>query len=386
MSGPCPVAFDRMAQDLGGFGCATASPVVNLRAPWELTNWTLALLEVGMVLAAGYALFHAIGRWRRHDDPTVIALWASSVVYLLLIEPTVYFPEQLGVPGQHEVVFVHNVFAVQFMYDRLPLYIVALYPAMITLSYELVRSLGIFARRGTLVGAVCVGAVHHCFYEVFDHVGPQLRWWAWAPEAKTNHLMVASVPLTSIILFAALGPIFLVLLVRWLLPDRGPEHRLFSTTAVVGRTLAAGALMLPVLALLGAPWTMFVAAASPSAAAPIATCFLAAVLAIVAAMVIGSWRSEAPDEPGARATARYVEIHGWAWLATFALFWVVALPDLIGAADGITADGTPIGSPTYWVLSYSACAALLVTVGVRDRHRTAHAVTRPPSPSQPIGV
>jgi hypothetical protein len=77
------------------------------------------------------------------------------------------------------VVFDHNVYTVQFLFDRLPLYIVALYPAVAMLAFEVVRALGVFRDRGIVVGAVCVGFVHLCFYEVFDHLGPQLRWWAW---------------------------------------------------------------------------------------------------------------------------------------------------------------------------------------------------------------
>jgi len=37
------------------------------------------------------------------------------------------------------VVFAHNAFTVQFLFDRLPLYIVALYPAVVTLAFQVVR-------------------------------------------------------------------------------------------------------------------------------------------------------------------------------------------------------------------------------------------------------
>lgn len=48
---------------------------------------------------------------------------------------------------------------------------------MATIAFEIVRTLGVFRRYGTLVGAVCVGFVHHAFYEIFDHL-VQLRWWS----------------------------------------------------------------------------------------------------------------------------------------------------------------------------------------------------------------
>ena len=113
-------------------------------------------------------------RLRREGDPTNLVLWFATVVYLLVVAIPLYFPDVFGIEGRIGVVFAHNAFTVQFLYERLPLYIVALYPAVTMLAFEIVRTLGVFRDRGILVGAVCVGFVHHCFYEVFDQLGPQL--------------------------------------------------------------------------------------------------------------------------------------------------------------------------------------------------------------------
>ncbi len=111
-------------------------------------------------------------RLRREGDPTNLVLWFATVVYLLVVAIPLYFPDVFGIEGRIGVVFAHNAFTVQFLYERLPLYIVALYPAVTMLAFEIVRTLGVFRDRGILVGAVCVGFVHHCFYEVFDQLGP----------------------------------------------------------------------------------------------------------------------------------------------------------------------------------------------------------------------
>ena len=79
------------------------------------------------------------------------------------------FPAAFGIEDHVDTMFAHNVFTVDFLWGRLPLYIVAIYPMMATMAFEIVRSLGVFRRYGTLVGAVCVGFVHHAFYEIFDH-------------------------------------------------------------------------------------------------------------------------------------------------------------------------------------------------------------------------
>ncbi|HET7736530.1 MAG TPA: hypothetical protein VFK52_11170 [Nocardioidaceae bacterium] len=185
---------------------------VELRSPDELANWTLPVLEVSVVLAA-FAMLVAAVRDHRRGDSTPLGLWIAAVVYLLVIEPPLYFPEKFGIDEYVDVLFTHNVFMVQFMDDRLPLYIVALYPALASLAYRVVRALGVFEARGLLAGAVTVGWVHLCFYEVFDQVGPQLRWWSWNLTSEQNQPFLASVPLPSIVIFAAVGPLTLVLLV-----------------------------------------------------------------------------------------------------------------------------------------------------------------------------
>ena len=139
MAGPCPADFARLAAAVGGFTCQQGRPFIQLRDPFRLANWTLPVLEALIVTCAVLALVHAIGRHRRHADPTALAIWLATVAYLAVIEPPVYFP---GLAGQETVDFAHNVFTVELLWDRLPLYIVALYPAVTVLAYEIVRALG----------------------------------------------------------------------------------------------------------------------------------------------------------------------------------------------------------------------------------------------------
>ncbi len=179
--------------------------MISVRFPWELANWTMPLLEVIIIGGAVFALIHAIRR-HRAGDPTNLALWFASLVYLLVIEPPLYFPEWFGLDQLYGFIFAHNRFTVQFMWDRLPLYIVAFYPAFSQLAYELVRSLGIFARRGALIGSVAVAFTCQVFYEVFDHIGPQLKWWAWNMDNDiVNQPTLASVPMNSMLLFASVS-------------------------------------------------------------------------------------------------------------------------------------------------------------------------------------
>lgn len=349
----CTAAFDAIARPLGGFSCQHAPALVHLRNPLALSNWTLPVLELMMVTGAVMALVHSIRRLRRDGDPINLALWFATVVYLFVIETPLYFPDVFGVQDQLGVVFAHNVFSVQFLFDRLPLYIVALYPAVGTLAFEIVRGLGVFRDRGVVVGAICVGFVHHCFYEVFDQLGPQLRWWAWNTANPINHPMVASVPMTSVFIFATLGPIVVTLLVFSLVG--GISGRTKSTgRGLVWRTALAGALVPACLAVLSIP-TSLLGGRHPNttAQAAIFSAELAVVAVIAIPALVRQWRG------GAASPSRFAQTFGSLYLIVLAALWISASPDYFAATRGITAGGTPTGN-----LPYAAACFVIAVLGV----------------------
>jgi hypothetical protein len=369
MSGPCNATFERLAGDLGGnLSCTSGNALLRVRAPWHLTNWTLPVIEALMVGGAIYAIVHAVRRWRA-GDPTTLSLCIASLVFLAVIEPPIYFPDQIRIPGQSDIVFAHNAFSVEFLWDRLPLYIVALYPAMIVLAYEIVRCLGVFQRRGAIAGAVCVGFVYHCFYEVFDHLGPQLRWWTWNAAADASHPAVASVPMSSIVVFATVAPAALAGVVYWLVGrpvDRG-DH--VTGGRVLGRSVLAGILMLLATALGGLPWRIF-NTADPNEPAQIIAMSIVIAAFVIAGMVLllSSWqRARAESVDIDAGTRHYVQRHSLVYLVTFAVLWATALPAYVGAARGITSTGTPTGNLLYAALCFAGAVAsvLLATTASR---------------------
>lgn len=289
-----------------GFDCHDVSPVVSVRPPWELTHWTMPLLELLVIAGAVFALVHAIRR-RRAGDPINLALWWASLVYLFVIEPPLYFPEWFGLDDIYGFIFAHNRFTVQFMWDRLPLYIVAFYPMISQLAYEVVRSLGIFRQRGALAGAVAVAFVCQVFYEVFDHIGPQLKWWAWNPDnVIVNQPAMGSVPLKSALLFASVSLAAMTYLVvripgRW-------------------RALAAGVLT---------PFTMMIAGIPSSLAGTNITAqawILGAELALI--WVAGLWLVARAVADPPSPFARYYPA---CYLAVMAVCWLVAGGKLVSS-------------------------------------------------------
>jgi hypothetical protein len=364
----CNPDFARLAGELG-FGCDGAPAFVHLRNPFGLSNWTLPVVELLMVVGAALALISAIRRMRRDGDPTNLVLWVASVLYLLIIEPPQYFPDAFGVSDQLGMVFAHNVFTVDFMYDRLPLYIVALYPATITLAFDVVRAVGTFERHGAVIGSICVGFVNSCFYEVFDHLGPQLRWWAWNGDNELNHPMMNAVPMTSVVIFATLAPAALAFLVQVFVGGPVARGRRFGGWAVTWRTVVVGALVPVAMTVLSLPASLFEGHSMIQAV--VFAVELALFAAISVPVLFQRWRQTRRE--GARYSSAFVKIFGTLYLLVFAVLWVSALPDAAGAIDGVTVSGTPLGNFPYAATCFTlalACVAGVSTVGPRVQHPT----------------
>ena len=344
MSAVCSPAAAAVTRNLG-FDCHDVAPVISVRWPWELANWTMPLLELLIVGGAVFALVHAIRRYRQ-GDPINLSLWFASLVYLFVTEPPLYFPEWFGLDKVYGFIFAHNEFTVQFMWDRLPLYIVAFYPAISQIAYELVRSLGIFRRRGPLIGSVAVAFACQLFYEVFDQLGPQLKWWAWNPDNQiVNHPALASVPMSSMVLFASVSMGGLTYLVVRLVG---------SGRSLVPRTLVAGVLTPLTMVIAGIPSAVF--DGNTIAQAWVLGIELALIWLVGGGIVVAQLRS--PAEP----LSAFARFYPAVYLGGMAVCWIGALPAYFAAEDGITGDGTPVGSGPYALACFIGAGLLLAAL------------------------
>ena len=361
MSVTCDPAAEAVTRDLG-FSCHDVNPVVSFRNPADLYSATMPVLELLVIGGAVFALVHAVRRLRRDSDPTNLALWFGSLAYLVVTEPPLYFPEWFGLDKIYGFIFAHNEFTVQFMYDRLPLYIVAFYPAISALAYEVVRSIGVFQRRGTLVGAVCVAFVAQVFYEIFDHLGPQLRWWAWNPDnVQVNHPMWASVPLNSMLLFASVSLGFLTYLVIRLVGPSGAEGRGTPPRtgwSIAGRTLAAGVLTPLGMLVAGIPSSVF-GGDSPNITAQAWILGIELGLVWIAGCGLLLREARAPLPARAVPLSRFVAVYPATFLIVLGVLWLASLPQFLGAKDAITSVGTPIGSGLYVLACFVAGIGVL---------------------------
>ncbi|WP_349268560.1 hypothetical protein MPNTM1_03510 [Mycolicibacterium parafortuitum] len=358
MSDLCTPTFADLAARLG-FSCETAGGLVEFRNPFALENLTLPVLELTVIVGAVLALWYAVVRLRRHNDPTNIVLWFGAIAYLLIIEPPLYFPGAFGIADYVDTMFAHNVFTVEFLWGRLPLYIVAIYPMMATVAFEIVRGLGVFRRYGTLVGAVCVGFVHHAFYEIFDHLGPQLRWWEWTLDHPFAQPFFDSVPLPSVVVFATLWPMSLALCVQFFVGRHVDAGRTFTGGQIVWRTVVVGLLASIGTAILPLPATAAAGISGSTTVGGVVYALELVVITVVAIPVlVKQWRSP-EDKP---AHSRLILGYAAAYLAVMAVLWVTALPNWFGATDGVTAAGDPIGSLWYTVVCFAIAGLSLAAV------------------------
>jgi hypothetical protein len=371
MSDLCATTFEDLAARMG-FSCDDIGGLISVRNPFGLENWTLLALEVLIITGAVLALVYAINRYRRQGDPTNLVLWFGAIAYLLIIEPPLYFPHAFGIEEHVDTMFAHNLFTVEFLWGRLPLYIVAIYPMMATVSFEIVRRLGVFRRYGSFVGALAVGFVHHAFYEIFDHLGPQLRWWEWTLEHPLNQPFFDSVPLPSVVVFAALWPTSLAFCVQYFVGRHVDAGRTFTggqitlRTVVVGVLAAVGTFILPLPATVSGTVT-----GSTTVGGVVYALELVALSAVAIVVMVSQWRRLRSTERPALGPSGVILGYAAVYLGVMTVLWISALPAWFGAVDGVTADGDPTGSLWYTVLCVAVAGLSLAAAVSVDPERTA---------------
>lgn len=358
MSYTCDSTAEQVAEGLG-FSCQDRNAFASLRSPFDLESATMPFLELLIIGGAVWALAHCWRRWRREGDPIGISLWFAALVYLAVIEPPLYFPGWFGLEEHVGFIFSHNVFTVQFMYDRLPLYIVAFYPAITTLAWELVRALRVLERRGALAAAFAVAFVCQVFYEIFDHLGPQLKWWAWNTDNRLiNQPALDSVPMNSMLLFASVSFAAMAWLVIRLVGPRQGRGSL-GGGQIAWRTVVAGVLTPFAMMIVSAPTGAFRGDDQLDIQRTILWVELGVVWAIGLWLLLDAWRAVHAGTVTPVSSPTFVRFYPALYLGVHVVLWATALPAYVAATDGITEAGTPIGSLWYVVACAVAAGAVI---------------------------
>ncbi len=358
-------------EKMGGVNPAALDSLIYWNNPLALKHWTMNVVELLMIAGAVMAFFHARRRWRERGDPSNLCLFWASIVYLFVSEVPLYFPHLLGL--DIGFVFTHNEFSVGILYNQTPLYIVALYPALLCPSYALVQQTGLLERRGGIwLGALCVGFVHSCFYEIFDHFGPQYTWWVWNFDNPLVSHRLASVPWSSVIVFSLTPPMVATVLVRGIASkyaaSRQRRSLLVSKPTLIALTLLIGVLLPVINGVL--PTASIPNLASSSAAAITA---YASVLGVATAASLGIFVFvlNGGENTESSASDRYPLNFFRTYLFVFLGLWIYALPEYFAAQAGLTARATPVGYLPYVVCCFVACGFVLyrssAVTGARSR-------------------
>ncbi|MFL6062454.1 MAG: hypothetical protein ACJ72E_14565 [Marmoricola sp.] len=361
----CTPRFRELADSLGGIPCEHAHRIVYVNNPFHLADPMMPVVELLMVAGAVLALAHAIRTLRRTGSAVNLGVWIAAVVYVAVLEPPLYFPAAFGIDDYVPAIFVHNVFTIGFVEERMPLYILSLYPALVYLTWTLVERLGIRARhpgvRGALLTAVCLGFTHQCIYEIFDHLGPQRLWWAWDYRESMTADRLGSVPWSSMVNFALVMPTAFAFLALLIL-ERRPRP---SVRSVLLGAVAVGALT-PIVSMPGQlPVTYLDLVDHPHRL--LVHRVLIAMVVVAGALtlreVLSSWRT--PRRQGTGFLGWYPLAWAGVYLATFAVLWALALPQTLGAAHGVASDGRPVGSLGYVVGCFVLSLVILAPL-IRD--------------------
>jgi hypothetical protein len=163
-------------------------------------------LEI-VVLACGAATFvHAWRAWRRGGELLPLFTWIAIVSYGVAMEIVSYSTVDN---------FTHGPFTVMLYRGKLPLYVVAVYPALLYTGIAAVRRLGLPRWAEPLVCGLAIVLLD----VPFDVLGPDAGWWSWSPTDPNVRVRWEGVPLTSYYWHIAFGACLALLtrsVDRWL--------------------------------------------------------------------------------------------------------------------------------------------------------------------------
>lgn len=377
----CTPEFARLTAPLKHLQC-DGSPFLTLTNPADLQNWTLPVIEVLLTAGAIACLVHAILWYRSHNDSTNLVVWGSLVLALLLIEPITYFPQWFGLEEYMGLTFAHGQFTVDFLYNRLPLYIIAMYPVYGYVAFVLVQRTGVFKKYNAFVGATCVAFGFLALFEVVDTVGPQWGWWIWNDQVPQSHPSMGPVPLTSIQLFSIALP-FAIALVTLLVTRKQPRAGWKIARDIVIVSIGVWPVM---MATSMVPSLLEFAGLSLDAARHVWTwTLILAGIAITANALLGVYRvrrTEPELAPPRIDRDHFGVVCVAVYLAFGVLFWGAALPDYFAAQNGFTSAGLRTGNLAFGASAFAF--AILFTVGTYAGTRRHSAELHTRSDAKPV--
>jgi hypothetical protein len=186
-----------------------------------------------------------------------------------------------------------------------------------------------------------------------------------------NQPFFDSVPLPSVVVFAALWPMSLAFCVQLFVGRHVDYGTNFTRPQVLWRTIVVGVLASLGTALLPMPATVLGKLTDSTTVSGVVYALeLAALSAVAIPVLVGQWR--ALRQTGANHTNPLILGYAAVYLAVMAALWVTALPSYFSATGGLTSDGDPVGSLWYAVLCFAIAACAIAACHSVGRPRHSH--------------
>lgn len=317
---------------------------VYLNPPASLLDWSHLVIELIFFVGFILTLLHALRYSRQNGNLSALYTFVGAFLYGLAMDIVSYYTVES---------FWHGEFSVMLLFNRLPLYIVFLYP---TLIYHLFMTIRRYEFK-PLVEAISVGFFGGLMYLIFDNLGPQLGWWIWDRSAASNMPFLSSVPLTSYGWFFLYTGAFAWLARRicwkWLGEGKRQITILAGVVTLPVTTILLGTLLFAPYSILARnvpPWNLMAYRASLGLAAALHT------LSFTAAGFVFLFNYRKPEADRDKL------------LMTFPLLYLAGLSFLCVAKYPLfTAGGPAAGNLVAALLSIIVCSTiLLVSHPVRE--------------------
>jgi hypothetical protein len=157
---------------------------ISFNAPNELLDWSHLAIEALIYIGLVLSVVHAWRFYKSSGSPSALLTLLACLLYGLFMDILSYYTVEN---------FWHGEFSIMLLFNKLPFYIVCLYPALIYHTIMTIRRYD-FPK---LMEAIFTGFFGGLLYMVFDNMGPMVGWWIWDTSDLTTLPYVSSVPLTS---------------------------------------------------------------------------------------------------------------------------------------------------------------------------------------------
>ncbi len=157
---------------------------ISFNSASELLDWSHLAIEAIIYIGFALAFAHAFRTYKKTGSSSALLTFLACILYGLFMDILSYYTVEN---------FWHGEFSVMFLFNKLPLYIICLYPAIIYHAIMTIRRYE-FSK---LTEAIFTGFFGGFIYMIFDNFGPMVGWWIWDTSDLTTLPYVSNVPLTS---------------------------------------------------------------------------------------------------------------------------------------------------------------------------------------------